>query len=169
VFHPELIEPVKTVAAAHNIEAAFIAAIVMQESGGNSFKCRFEEGWKYFLKPSEWAPKVGTSYPTECSQQATSWGLMQVIGSTAREMGYEGLFPMLTGPVCGLKWGCLFLEHLSHRKDEQEKIVFNEKLCAAYNAGSPKRAADGKWVNQGYVNGVNKFYDELKATEAFSG
>jgi soluble lytic murein transglycosylase-like protein len=88
-------------------------------------------------------------------QQKMSWGLMQIMGFKARELGYEGYLPMLCLPHVGLEWGCRALEgFLKRERGDYFRAV------ASYNAGSV-RYIDGKLVNEEYVLKVAKYAQEL--------
>jgi len=47
--------------------------------------------------------------------RAVSWGLMQVMGQTAREFGYPGPLPQLCSPGVGLLYGCKKLKSCFER------------------------------------------------------
>lgn len=95
------------------------------------------------------APKgLILSRHTEFVQQKTSWGPMQVMGAVAREMGFNGYFPELCSPL-GLYYACKHLRRLADRFLASHGW---DGVAAAYNAGSPRKGADGRWVNQGYVD-----------------
>ena len=121
----------------------------MQESGGNPWATRFEPEFQYLWdvaagKPyrapgnvvSAYAPKGftaphGVSADTEWIAQKTSFGAMQVMGGTARWMGFGGKFlSELCEPTQGAEYGARYLAfHLA--KMEEEAAV------SAYNAGVP--------------------------------
>ena len=70
-----------------------VACIVIQESNGDTFAWRWEEQFYYnklASRPREslagFVPKAGTlpSLVDECLQRSCSYGLMQVLGDTAR-------------------------------------------------------------------------------------
>jgi soluble lytic murein transglycosylase-like protein len=83
--------------------------------------------------------------------QKTSFGLMQVMGAVFREYGFEGwLSQIVTSPELQLEFGC---KHLSKKIRRYGK----ESGIAAYNAGSPRRKPDGKFVNQYYVDNVLRY------------
>ncbi len=131
-----------------HIEPALAAAIVTVESGWNNWVCRSEPQFKWTWMVEEYAPKLGQSETTERTQQKTSWGLMQIMGGTARELGYEGLLSMLALPEMGLDWG---LRYLTKKLRAHTQI---SDVIAAYNAGSPRRDPSGKYKNQAYVDKV---------------
>lgn len=75
---------------------------------------------------------------------------MQIMGIVARELGYDGSLSFLLLPEIGLMYGCLNLVKISQKYQDQEEII------ATYNAGSPRRTPDGRFVNQLYVDKVLK-------------
>lgn len=85
----------------YNIEPTLIAAIIMQESGGNVAAKRFERAfWEKHLADTPRAKLIGKhpgigelpSLETERIDRATSFGHMQVLGETARENGYDAQY-----------------------------------------------------------------------------
>jgi soluble lytic murein transglycosylase-like protein len=145
--------PLNLIAAVANdfkINPDLIAAIVKVESGGNSLKCRFEPAFQYVHEVEKNAALMGITKETEKIQQMTSWGLMQVMGGTARFIGFNQDLTRLCRPMESLKVGCQFLKILINRHQVVEDAI------ASYNAGSPIKGADGKYANQSYVDKVNE-------------
>lgn len=101
---------------------------VEQESSWNPWASREEPAFyrKYI------APKLGNGLARrEGWQLATSFGLLQVMGVTAREMGYEQRYlPQLVDPSLGLFYGVKYLLHQKRRGDG----TWSQGL-AAYNGG----------------------------------
>lgn len=144
-------ELIKNEAEAYKLDPRLIAAVVLTESGGNPWACRYEPEWKYFLAPDRFAGKCGVTVDTEKMLQACSWGLMQVMGSVCREIGYNKSLTMVCDPSVGLRMGCIKLKSLvTQYKTEEEAIV-------SYNAGSPRKNSDLIYVNQAYLNRVLYF------------
>lgn len=141
----------------YGISPELIAAVIMTESSCNPEAVREEKHWKYYYKVSENAKRMGCPVDQEEYFQRISWGLMQVMGSVARELGYTGPLSALSDPDTGADLGCQKLaEVLSRYKDQNAAI-------ASYNASAPRRIAEtGKYRNQEYVDRVNKFMDQLK-------
>ena len=96
--------------------------------------------------------------PTERQDQMTSWGLMQVMGAVARELGHTGPLSDLLDPPTGLFYGCLHLRRFRAKYDIWPDVI------AAYNAGSPRRVAGqiGPYVNQSYVDKVLAAWNNLE-------
>lgn len=145
----------KIIKACYNYQVprALIAAIVSVESSGNPFAMRYESGWSHYLTPHIFASNLGITYDTEKICQATSWGLMQVMGAVAREMGFVDYLVKLCDPEIGLKLGCNKIKNLLSKYNLDEAV-------SAYNCGTPKRV-NGKFSNQEYVTKVMIKYREI--------
>jgi hypothetical protein len=145
----------KIVDAAHdgNIPWPMLAAIVQVESGGEPAATRFEQHYTYLYKVKDFSSQNGITEITEAVHQKTSWGLTQIMGALARELGHNGQLPELIDPDLNLRLCCKHLTNLIKRYPKREDML------AAYNAGSPIKGIDGKYKNQGYVDKVlNRFY-----------
>ncbi|MBT8187839.1 MAG: lytic transglycosylase domain-containing protein [Croceitalea sp.] len=138
------------------INPKIIAAIVMQESAGNPYATRYEDHYRWTLDIERFARKNRISRDTENMQQKTSWGLMQIMGGLARELGFEGPLVRLCEPEINLRLG---IKHILNLKQRYSKNLSD--VIAAYNAGSPRKGADGLYVNNSYVIRVNKFVKEM--------
>lgn len=133
------------------LDPILIQAIIMQESAGDTWARRFEKSYfdrERFLDPERFAEASHLSVNTEKVDQSTSWGLMQIMGVVAREVGYSGKLAKLLIPERGIFWACKKLQLLTHKYQKLEDII------ASWNAGSPQYLADGKYFNQGYVDAV---------------
>lgn len=84
----------------------------------------------------------------------------QIVGASARELGFKGLFPELCQPELGLAFGIYKLKHLETMYAGAAEVVlsWNEAVVASYNHGHPEKGSDGKWVNQTYVDRVRSAY-----------
>lgn len=145
----------------YGLDPDVVMAIIQQESSGNTFATRFEpEAYargSYFVSPREWATKLLITEVTEKIQQYQSWGLMQLMGFKARELGFTGYFPMLCEPEINVELGCKLLKSLFERYETEEEVI------SAYNQGSPRKTPGGFFENQkNYVDPVCKFIRELR-------
>lgn len=147
---------VHRVAAGAGLDPLLIGAIAMTESGGNTWAARYESNFKYILTPDIFSRLVNTSLATETMLQATSWGILQIMGGTARSNGYRDQLPKLCDINTGLLWGCLHFNKLL------KKYPLLTDAIAAYNAGSPRKDSQGNYVNAVYVDKVLSYYEELK-------
>lgn len=134
-----------------------VAACVMVESSGERYSARFEPAFKYLLNPKKFADLLHQSVETEETQQKTSWGFMHVMGAVARELGFEGYLPELTDADTGIKYGCLKLQQLLRRYPDIYDAI------AAYNAGSVRKDASGKFVNQIHVDRFNLWLTRIQS------
>lgn len=119
----------------YNIETALIKAIIKTESNWDVNASRFE-----------------------AHKGDASWGLMQLLLSTAREvLGNPQLITtQLIQPRNNIEAGTKFLSQLWRRFGNLRDSI------AAYNAGSPRLGKDGKYVNQDYVDKVMNAYNQYR-------
>lgn len=130
-----------------DIDLALILAVITVESNFDTFAHRYEPQWHYYqtdTQISAFAHSNGISVLTERIDEATSFGLMQIMGSVARELGFLDKLPELFLPERGLRYGCLKLSQLLKKYPDQSDAI------SAYNQGSPRRVA-GMYANADYV------------------
>lgn len=154
-IHAELMKCIEEAAGIHMHPVNLITAIVSVESGFNPAAIRYEPAfYARYILGGMFKPIYPCSKETEAHARATSWGLMQVMGQTARERGFSGTFlSELCYPASGLYWGC---KHLDYLRSKYEKTHGMEGVVAAYNAGSPRKNHMGKFINQAYVEKVRE-------------
>lgn len=139
------------------LDPILVQAIVEHESGGDPFVSRYEPHWRYLLSPRDYASRLGITGATEEMLQSMSWGLMQIMGSVARELGYDSHLVRLTDVELGLYWGCKKLKLLSRQYGEESDWI------AAYNMGSPRKTPGGLYQNQKtYVDPIAARLRELR-------
>lgn len=142
------------------VDANLIRAITWKESQGQTWKNRFEPAMKdtQLWHPDVYSKKLFISRPTEEANQKNSWGLMQVMGATARWQGFESDLPMLLLPQIGLFYGTKYLRYLFDRLGDEDHVV------AAYNAGpGVHKTSGGMWDNQKtYVDVVYSYLRDLR-------
>jgi soluble lytic murein transglycosylase-like protein len=104
----QLVTLTRRFAAAQSLDPALVCAVIEQESGWNPWAMRYE--------PAFFAKYVANLYTnnkitaSEAYARGFSWGLMQVMGQVAREMGFDGAFlSALCDPEQGLSTGCKVL------------------------------------------------------------
>ena len=97
----ELVELAKRVAGKYRLDPALVCAVCEQESEWRPWAVRMEPAfYAKYTQPM-------TLSDTEEYTRAISWGLMQVMGETARECGYDRKFlSELCDPEMGLEFGC---------------------------------------------------------------
>lgn len=98
----------RRIAAAHNLDAQLVCAVVEQESAWNPWAVRYEPGFlSRYVAPLYTSGKISA---TEAYTRSMSWGLMQVMGQVAREVGFAGAsLAELCDPATGLEIGCRVL------------------------------------------------------------
>ena len=119
-----LLELAKSAAQKMQLDPALVCAVVEQESEWNTWAIRVElEFYKKYVQPMNLSD-------TEEYARSFSWGLMQIMGETAREFGYKGRFLSgLCDPATGLQYGCLKLRRCLYKHSG----AFDALL--AYNGG----------------------------------
>lgn len=142
---------IKKVANIFKLDWLLVKAVCVKESSLNTWSLRYEDYWKYRFEVEKFAAKNRISVATEVQCQKISWGLMQVMGTVARELGFYDELPKLLQPQVGLFYGCKKLAALIERHKELPLAL------AAYNAGSGNLQA-----GRGYANSVLQIYDRLK-------
>lgn len=132
-----LIEPY---CAQYALDPQLMYIIMMAESAGNPWAYRYEEGYYKFLVRKE-IPTKHKWPPTLLSERvgrATSWGLFQVMGQTAREQGFK--HPYLTALL-------------------DEKI--NTEMACKIFAHKLKIATGDLHEALGYWNGSTQYADRI--------
>jgi soluble lytic murein transglycosylase-like protein len=140
---------VHRLAAVHGVSVALIEALVTVESNWNPWAFRYEPGFMYVKEVEKFRKLHKLSHSTELNGQRTSWGLMQIMGGTARDLGYVGMLSELLSPEIAVDMGIRYFKTRCARYTELEDQI------AAYNAGSARKdALTGKYINQKYVDRV---------------
>jgi hypothetical protein len=147
-------EKIKFIAESYKLDPYMVMAFIRVESGGNPWVNRYEPGWKWFLNPKHWAKRIKISTRTEWMNQATSWGLMQVMGTVARELGFKGELPKLCLAEIGLEYGCKKLRQL------MDKYPHVEDAISSYNQGWPRQDELGHYKNQDYVDKICRYWQK---------
>src|SRR5208283_3316624 len=134
---PKLLQLAQRAAEAEGLDAALVCAVVEQESGWNPWAMRYEPlFFAKYVAPLYTNNKVGA---TEAYARGISWGLMQVMGQTAREMGVSSPYlSTLCDPAVGLAVGCKVL-----RRKLDACGGDAAKGLLAWNGGSNPAYADG--------------------------
>lgn len=138
-----------------NLDRLIVAAIVMTESSGDPDAERYEVNYRWLYKPESFTTFLGNSLSEEKKNQRTSFGYMQVMGAVCRELGYSGPLKAIKSNL-SLHYGCMLFARLLKKHDDDI-----HKAIASYNAGSPRYARNGDFVNQGYVDKVLGYYNTL--------
>jgi soluble lytic murein transglycosylase-like protein len=114
-------------ATKYGLDPYLVCAVCEQESSWNPWATRFEPGFlTRYVKPVN--PVAPTTHEV---LQATSFGLMQIMGGVALECGWRGSFlTNLCDPDTGVDFGCRKLQ-----KCFEQHPGDPEKALLAYNGG----------------------------------
>ena len=147
-------------ATRRGLDPCLLAALVMQESAGKRRATRYEAHYRWVwdtlnrkpfrrltdaearsdAPPPDFHGPAGAVSQDEWCGQRTSWGICQVMGAVARELGYEdpsfyGLWDVDTN----LELGAKLLEKLLRRWELSDAL-------SAYNAGAPTEKNEATYV-----------------------
>src|SRR5271167_3713043 len=129
---PDILVLAKRNAISYALDPALVCAVVEQESAWNTWAIRYE--------PAFFAKYVASLYTnnkvtaSEAHARGFSWGLMQVMGQVAREMGFDATFlSALCDPEQGLSVGCKLL----HKKLDAADGDTTRGLLAWNGGGNP--------------------------------
>jgi len=145
---------VEAISSKYDIDPKLVKAIIEVESSNEVYAVRHEPYFRWLYNVEDYTGLQTTA--TEETMQKTSWGLMQIMGATARELGFEGRFLVeLINPETNIEYGCKYLAGLRDRFQhlDSQIAIFDDNKVAAYNAGSPRRE-NGEFVNQDYVDKI---------------
>ena len=137
LFDPKLMALARRAAEAEGLDPTVVCAVVEQESNWNTWAIRYEpQFFAKYVAPLYTNNKVGA---TEAYARGFSWGLMQVMGQTAREMGVNSLhLSTLCDPAVGLAVGCKVLR----KKLEGTGGDLRKGLLAWNGGGNPDYAVE---------------------------
>jgi len=95
-------ELARVAAGRHGIDPELVAAVIATESSWDAWSVRYEDGFYH-----RYIDSMTGLTATEKRLRATSFGLMQVMGQTAREFGFsEKWLTQLCSPEMGIEYGC---------------------------------------------------------------
>lgn len=143
-------------ASVYDLDPNLVASIIQTESRGDTYAMRYERDFRFRKEPHKFARINNITEETENLLQSCSFGLMQVMGCVARELGLAKPLVTLFEPDVGIEYGCKKLHELSLKYNEIDDII------ASYNSGSVLHKANGEYVNQKYVNMVFERLKEFK-------
>ncbi len=141
--------PLSVDASVHNncaekgIDVRIFTALIQQESGFDPWATRFEPHYyERHLKNKNKTELVGyvplliPTFRTECTHRATSWGLCQILGDTARGLGFKGRFlSQLLQPEVNIGLGTSYFAMLLKRVKEEDKITKYRTALLRWNGG----------------------------------
>ena len=161
---------IEAAATREALPPALIAAVIQEESRFDPWATRAEPNYMRSRAVRRAAERfvrihrLGPTLFTEIVDRSRSYGLMQIMGETAREQGFAPSFlAELYIPQNAIAHGAMLLAHLLHR-------YHNDTLAAisAYNQGTARRTTHGPrrgiFLNARYVYRVTiawRAYDAL--------
>ncbi len=128
-------------ASRRGLDPDLVTAVVEQESDGRWYDRRFEPGFyaRYLHGKAEWLGR-------DAQEVASSYGLMQVMFTTAVELGFVGEPWDLFRPDVNLALGCALLEKLFTQQrrlaSATSEDVILRAVLASYNGGMKGNEAD---------------------------
>jgi soluble lytic murein transglycosylase-like protein len=144
-------------ARVYKIDEALIRAIIKKESSWRPYAYKVEKGFltryltgikNLFFKTPE-KDEAWLTYPDIVS---ASYGLMQIMLTTAMELGFRFDSPFeLFDPATNIKYGCLLLKKYYNRYGDWNDAI------ASYNQGNNRKNSDGSYINQAYVDKVMEY------------
>lgn len=146
-----LLSIIVTNAQQTGVSPELVLAIIETESAGNPYAARYVPTYPWTRMQAN--RPVNCTADTESAHQRTAWGLMQIMGGTARQVGFEGWLPELVDPETNIRIGIAYLGMLTAQHGGKHGL---DGVISAYNAGAPRKTAEGKFQNQGYVSRVKK-------------
>lgn len=142
---------------AYDLDNVLIQAIVQVESSFMEKAMKYEMSYTSYYSDLYFAKFFHIDQNTERALQRFSYGLMQVMGGTARGYGFTGFLTDLLDPETNIEYGCKFFASLVKR------YKYTNDQIAAYNAGHVRKNQDGTYVNQKYVDKVLSAVESIMA------
>ena len=130
----------------NGVPPELVARVILQESGCEVFAARYEPAFfERYIKDNPdlpgYFPKRIPTAATERRLRAFSFGLMQILGETAREAGFKHRWlAMLFIPSINVKLGCKILgKHFRRARGNEETALL--KYNGGGNKGYPGQVA----------------------------
>ena len=147
----------------NRLDKLLLMAVIEVESAGDPKAYRFEPAfWNTYLKNNEeWSDR-------DAKEVSASYGLMQLMYTTAWSLGWRGDGPDLYDPVINIKLGAKLLHELMDRitKSPDSSIWPIDIALARYNGGFKGNPdTSGRLRNQSYVDKVKAAYWKIRKTE----
>jgi soluble lytic murein transglycosylase-like protein len=146
-----LLTTTQGIAARHALDSSLVCAVIEQESAWNTHAIRYEPAFfAKYVAPVFTNNRVQPPTNTEACSRAISWGLMQVMGQSAREAGFTGQFlSELCDPAAGIEVGCQVFSQRLRIADGSELLALqlwnggsNPKYAMEVEARRPKYLID---------------------------
>lgn len=135
---------------ANGLDKNIVKGVIEKESRRDPYALRYEKKDVNIFEAQKFAKLNETSEITEIEGQKFSYGLMQILASTARGIGYSGPLGGLFNVQTNLFYGCKYLGNLKKRYPSGLDYI------SAYNEGYPAHNSEGHYANQDYVDDIVK-------------
>ncbi len=125
----------------HQVPIPAILATIVTESGGKPDAYRFEPAFydRYLKDTSPWTENP---YYGEPKRISASYGLMQIMYTTAYNIGFRGKPEDLYDPATAIDVSTAYIASAAQRKQHQWDPP---KIACAYNAGSVRPTKKNAW------------------------
>jgi len=136
-----------------------IMALINIESSFDMHAIRTEKQNPWLYRCDYYARKNNITIHTEETLQHCSFGLMQIMGSTARSpLNFHGNLLRLTDPKLNIHYGVKYFAWLKRRYP----IGTDDDIASAYNGGHPMRRKGVKgYLNQSYVDSWHRAKNKI--------
>jgi soluble lytic murein transglycosylase-like protein len=128
--------------------------LIKTESNFDPNAIRFEQNYQWLFATKSLSKELRCSEDTMINMQKTSWGLVQIMGAVACEIGFKGWCTKLCVPEINLNWGCEYLRRIILKQNLLDPL----DIYAAWNHGSAKKIK-GIYVNDAAVQRFKAHYD----------
>jgi len=142
---------VLTQAQIYGLDPNLVKAVVMVESAGETSAYRYEPG--FWMRYMAHKPEFDGANPRRVS---SSYGLMQVMYTTATQHGFKDAPEALFIPLIGLAYGCAHLKYLLAQCDGNVE----QALCQ-YNGGEGGNTKP-PYRNAAYARKALAWYEQFK-------
>ncbi|GAK60019.1 hypothetical protein U27_07006 [Candidatus Vecturithrix granuli] len=133
--------PILAASKKHRVPVPAIIATISTESSGNPQAYRYEPAFytRYIQNKAEWKNNPYSASPKRIS---ASYGLMQIMYTTAYNVGFRGKPEDLYDPQQNLDVGCAYIASAYQVKQHGWDPP---KIACAYNAGSVRPTTENAW------------------------
>ena len=128
---------IREAAKKYSLDVQLFASLIIQESSLNQYAYKYEDAFYrnhlHYLTKERMLGRVPTipNMDSEKHFRAVSWGYTQILGETARELGFEGQFlTELLNPVVNIEYGAKYFS-ICLKKHGGDRV----KSLLAYNGG----------------------------------
>lgn len=138
----------------NGVKPEVVAAIIFQESKGNPIAYKPEKGFTHLYLDPKTKEELGGFWPSPVPDEegerwarGASWGLMQIMGQTARETGLKSQYlTALMIPDINIAIGTTYFKRLLNKQKGFPPDEAYFRALTAYNAGNPNSERGKKYA-----------------------